>query len=242
MPQLRGQATALGRLLPSVWSPGRRHQPGGAAADEHSEQHARAVAVGAYFALLGPNLIAIASGGMSATDLRLLQLALLLAATAAFLLTSQWNAIPLAQSLSWPRNVTLKLVSRLALGTVAGLSAAWLLGLIFPTADAGQLAEYRNAGESIGWALLDYSVIAPILEELVFRGIVLGALRGVLSGSAALWTSSLMFASIHLTPLTIVHHTLLGLVAGHARLETRSLLLPIAIHAVYNAVVVGLSW
>ena len=51
-----------------------------------------------------------------------------------------------------------------------------------------------------------------------------------------------MFASIHLTPLTIVHHTLLGLVAGHARLETRSLLLPIAIHAVYNAVVVGLSW
>jgi membrane protease YdiL (CAAX protease family) len=67
---------------------------------------------------------------------------------------------------------------------------------------------------------------------------VLGAFLRPLSRNGALWASSLMFATIHLSPLTIVHHTLLGLVAGYARLETRSLLLPVLIHAVYNVVVV----
>ncbi|HMR09691.1 MAG TPA: CPBP family intramembrane metalloprotease [Polyangiaceae bacterium] len=192
--------------------------------------------------MLAPNLIAIASGGLAVADLRMLEKWLLSGAIVAFLWTSKWSAIPLAQSFGWPRNVTLKLLGRLALGVLAGLTAAWLLGLAFPTSDAAVLGGYREEGESIGWALLDWSVTAPLLEELIFRGIVLGALSRLLTRSGALWTSALMFASIHLTPLTIVHHTLLGLVTGYARLETRSLLLPVLIHAGYNAVVVSLAW
>jgi hypothetical protein len=52
----------------------------------------------------------------------------------------------------------------------------------------------------------------------------------------------LMFATLHLTPLTIVHHTLLGYVCARARLESRSMLVPVCIHAAYNAVVALTAW
>jgi hypothetical protein len=51
-----------------------------------------------------------------------------------------------------------------------------------------------------------------------------------------------MFAALHLTPLTFVHHTLLGYICGRARLETQSMLPPVVIHAAYNAIVVLLCW
>ena len=117
-----------------------------------------------------------------------------------------------------------------------------MLGLGFDTIDAEALLVYRQQGHGLASALLDYSLLAPLIEETAFRGIILGALGGAIGRRGALWASSLMFATIHLSPLTFVHHTLLGLVCGHARVQSRSLLVPVAVHGAYNAVVVLLSW
>lgn len=199
------------------------------------------LALCSYFALLAVSLVVLASGGIAVEDLRRVEL-VLLALAVVTILASARPYPTIKQCLTLPRGVSAVVVVRIVLGIIAGLSAAGLLSTVLPMTDVETMREYREQGQTFAHALLDYSVVAPLLEEIVFRGIVLGALIVPLSRTGALWTSSLMFATLHLSPLSFVHHTLIGLVAGYARLETKSLLLPIAIHAIYNAIIVSVAW
>ena len=101
---------------------------------------------------------------------------------------------------------------------------------------------YRAEDEPLRMAVIDLCLVAPVLEETVFRGIVLGTFVPLFGTPAAIWSSSLMFATLHLTPLTFVHHTLLGYACARARLESGSMLVPVCIHGLYNALVVLVSW
>jgi membrane protease YdiL (CAAX protease family) len=199
------------------------------------------LALGSYFVLLAANL-GLILGGLDLDQLRWLQSAMLVAALLAMQLASHKGTIPSLRAFVSLPKLNPRLVGELVLGMVVALAAAGLLGLMIPMLDSDLMHLYRNNGDSMRAAFLDMSVIAPLLEETVFRGIVLGALRPLVTPRGALWTSSLMFAALHLTPLTFVHHTLLGYICGRARLETKSMLPPVVIHAAYNAIVVLLSW
>jgi membrane protease YdiL (CAAX protease family) len=59
---------------------------------------------------------------------------------------------------------------------------------------------------------------------------------------AATIVCALLFAFMHLTPQTIVHHGLLGYLCGRVRIETGSLWPAILCHAAYNAAVVLALW
>ena len=200
------------------------------------------LALGTYGVLLVINLASRLVDDLSFLDLRVAETVLACVGLITFALTARWNALPVLRAFALPENLGLRRVGIIVLGMAAGLVAANLLDLAFPTSDATTMVAYRAEGSTLAMALLDMSVIAPLFEEVAFRGIVLGALLGPLSRSGALWTSSLMFATLHLTPLTFVHHTVLGLTCGYARLETRSIILPILIHATYNAIVVTMAW
>jgi membrane protease YdiL (CAAX protease family) len=54
--------------------------------------------------------------------------------------------------------------------------------------------------------------------------------------------TALLFAILHLSPQTVVHHGLLGYVCGRARIGTGSLWPAVACHALYNAAVVLSVW
>jgi uncharacterized protein len=82
--------------------------------------------------------------------------------------------------------------------------------------------------------------IVPVVEELLFRGLLLQrwALRwGV---RPALLGSSLLFGCLHRN-VNMVGLTMFGLVMGLLYLKTRSLWVPIVCHGINNALVVGLE-
>lgn len=79
-------------------------------------------------------------------------------------------------------------------------------------------------------------VIAPLSEELVFRGLVLHGLIPRLGTLGALLMSSLLFALFHLHPAVIVYGTIAGLVLGAIALRTGSVVTSVALHAGVNAV------
>jgi membrane protease YdiL (CAAX protease family) len=82
-------------------------------------------------------------------------------------------------------------------------------------------------------------VLAPLLEEVVFRGFLLiGLRRSRLGAWGAVVLTALLWAVIHTQYgwYEIAILFAVGLVLGYARLRHKSLLLPIAMHAFQNLV------
>ena len=77
-------------------------------------------------------------------------------------------------------------------------------------------------------------IAAPILEELVFRGIMLDGLLRIYSPTKAIVVSSLLFGVIHLNPVQFVGGALVGGFMGWVYFHTRSVLATILIHASFN--------
>jgi len=86
-------------------------------------------------------------------------------------------------------------------------------------------------------ALLGFTAIAlaPVWEELVFRGILFTVLRQAGFPRLAWWASSLLFATIHWNLLTFLPLLLFGAVMIWLYERTENLLTPIAAHALFNA-------
>lgn len=85
-------------------------------------------------------------------------------------------------------------------------------------------------------------IIAPLTEELLFRGLILRGLLGRWRPWAAVVTSALLFALMHLNPAQMPVAFLLGLVLGWAYVRTRSLGLCMLGHAINNAAAYGVGF
>ncbi len=85
-------------------------------------------------------------------------------------------------------------------------------------------------------AFLSFVVVAPITEELLFRGVILRGLRVTHGAPIALVLSSALFALSHLGAISaIVYALVAGLVLGAVAIRTGSTLVSIALHAGVNA-------
>jgi membrane protease YdiL (CAAX protease family) len=79
-------------------------------------------------------------------------------------------------------------------------------------------------------------IAAPILEELLFRGIILDGLLNKQSPITAILISSTLFAFVHLNPWQFVSALFLGVLSGWVYYKTKSISLSIIIHATNNFV------
>lgn len=79
------------------------------------------------------------------------------------------------------------------------------------------------------------SLVAPLSEEVFFRGF----LHGGLAGRHGLWRaalfSSLIFALFHLDPRTVLPVFLLGMLLAGLYVRTRTLWAPVFVHLGYNS-------
>lgn len=78
-------------------------------------------------------------------------------------------------------------------------------------------------------------VVAPIVEELFFRGLLLDTIRRRWGTATAVVASSLFFGAIHLQPLQFAGLTMAGLVFAVAVVRTGRIGTAIAVHAGFNA-------
>ncbi|KAJ1268585.1 hypothetical protein BS78_07G146700 [Paspalum vaginatum] len=81
-------------------------------------------------------------------------------------------------------------------------------------------------------------VLAPILEETVFRGFLMVSLTMWLSTPYAVLITAAVFAFAHFTPGEFPQLFMLGVVLGFSYAQTRNLLTPITIHAIWNSGVI----
>lgn len=87
-----------------------------------------------------------------------------------------------------------------------------------------------------GWALLTLVVAAPLLEEFIFRGVILESTRAKYGVVAAWIISSLIFGIVHIYPAVVVNAFAIGLVLGFVYIISESIWAVIILHAVNNAV------
>lgn len=83
--------------------------------------------------------------------------------------------------------------------------------------------------------LIAAAVIAPICEEIFFRGFLLQGLRSVMSAPWAVVLSAFIFAAVHVQPGSFFLLFVLGLLLGALRVSTRSIWPCIALHIANNA-------
>ena len=77
---------------------------------------------------------------------------------------------------------------------------------------------------------------APFVEEALFRGTLLAALREKVGPAAAIGVSSLAFGAIHPYPVSgLIYVTVMGLILGLLRHWRGSLIAPITLHLLHNA-------
>lgn len=83
-------------------------------------------------------------------------------------------------------------------------------------------------------------LLAPVAEEMLFRGILYPTVKQAGYPHLALWGTSLLFAAVHTNLVTFVPLTVLALALTALYERTNNLLAPITAHALFNALNFGL--
>lgn len=131
-----------------------------------------------------------------------------------------------------------------SIAIIPGLIIALLgiqLGITLPVADLIPMPEvfkdlFRQLGDMDGiLSFMTIAIAAPILEEFIFRGIVLEGLLRNYSPRKAILLSAFLFGIVHLNPWQFVSAMAIGCLAGWVYYRGRNLWLPIFIHFANNS-------
>ncbi len=112
-----------------------------------------------------------------------------------------------------------------------------LFRTLFPAPEwLGEALRSLASGRVSLWgSIVSAVIVAPVTEELLFRGVILHGFLRRYAVRGALGASAILFALVHLNPWQFLGALCLGLVFGWWFLKTRSLLPCILGHALNNA-------
>ena len=125
------------------------------------------------------------------------------------------------------------------------LPFAEFLASMVPTTGIDWLEDFYNEITKAFEMMLDYKIagfitvciLAPIIEEILFRGILLrGLLQNGISPILAIFLSSFLFGLAHLNPWQFLGAGLLGAVFGYVYYRTKALWICIFSHALNNSI------
>ncbi len=97
------------------------------------------------------------------------------------------------------------------------------------------LALQAQDGLALGLFLATAAVLAPVFEEIMFRGFLLPALTRYFPVWGAIALSALLFSLAHLSLSEVLPLAALGSVLGFVYTRSRSLLAPILLHGLWNS-------
>ena len=128
------------------------------------------------------------------------------------------------------------IISTVALNFAMAEINAMLMALLSPNVNMS--LELTTAGDisilEIALLLVSTAVIPGIVEEIMFRGIILTNLSPYGKGMAIV-TSALLFGLMHMNPSQFFYTTVMGLALGYIYVKTKSIWLCIIIHFTNNA-------
>ncbi|KAJ8749272.1 hypothetical protein K2173_018752 [Erythroxylum novogranatense] len=150
-------------------------------------------------------------------------------------LTSLFKTNDLAKTRNWP------------LASVVGLG--FLILLVFLTSFlADELIGTKDVNNPIlneilmksdiskVACILIYCFITPLLEELIYRGFLLGSLASIMTWKQSVFLSSVVFSGAHFSGENCIQLFIIGSVLGCCYCWTGNLSSSLAIHCLYNAI------
>lgn len=116
---------------------------------------------------------------------------------------------------------------------LCGYLCMWCVSIAFEP-----LAELLPGDQSAlgggGWLIISAVFLAPLFEEIIFRGYIAGMIKTSYGGVAAWLMSSVLFGAVHAIPSVMLTATFSGLVLGFYFLRYRSLMMVMILHAMNN--------
>lgn len=90
--------------------------------------------------------------------------------------------------------------------------------------------------------VLAYCIVTPLLEEVVYRGFLLTSLSSTLEWQQAVAISSVVFSAIHFSGENFLQLFIIGCVLGCSYCWSGNLSSSIAIHSLYNALTLVITY
>jgi len=96
------------------------------------------------------------------------------------------------------------------------------------------LTPVLEAGVGAGWLVLGAAIVAPVIEEIFFRGFIFAGLKTRFDWKVAAVISAIIFALNHLEPLTMFPIFVLGLLLAYMYQRSKSIWPAILMHTFIN--------
>ena len=104
------------------------------------------------------------------------------------------------------------------------------------------LAEYAYYDHPFLWSFIFISLVAPIFEELAFRGFLFNQLRAVSSVRITIIATAFIFALIHLSLFSLLWIFPFGMALGYLRHKYRTLWLGMIVHFIHNTAILVMDY
>ncbi len=132
-------------------------------------------------------------------------------------------------------------ISTIALCFIAGISLNFSTTYIMSFLPKSLLESYSETSSGLSegsllWYILAAVIMAPILEELIFRSMMISRLSSATGNTLAVILSSAVFGAVHGHIVWSTYAFLLGLLLGFVFVRTRSVTVSIAMHLGFNLV------
>ena len=140
------------------------------------------------------------------------------------------------KSVFWPIVITtvLCLVSAQLLGRISGTLIELISGEEAEVQGTVEILRQSESPMRLAYMGLVTIVLAPVSEEILFRGILFTAILQFRGRGAGIAISSLLFGLIHSNLLTLVPLIVMAIFLTLLYERTRNLLAPIAVHSLFN--------
>ena len=115
-----------------------------------------------------------------------------------------------------------------------GIGYEFIFGVPEVNTDIG--VDWGSGPVVLGLAVISTVIIAPIAEELMFRGYLLDSIRKIHGDWFAVVISALLFGIVHFEPYTVGMAAIGGLIYGYVRVKTGSLWPSIIGHMIWNGI------
>ncbi|MEX2484837.1 MAG: CPBP family intramembrane glutamic endopeptidase [Brumimicrobium sp.] len=116
------------------------------------------------------------------------------------------------------------------------------IGIAVPIVNSLHMPEFMQeimlqlASQKGIFSFITIVIAAPLIEEFIFRGIILDGLLRKHSPIKSILISSILFGIVHLNPWQFISALILGVFSGWVYYRTRKLIFSILIHSVNNLI------
>ena len=130
-------------------------------------------------------------------------------------------------------------MSLIAGAGISGVSYLWIMAAknipVFQESLSAMEAANKSIESGSGLELIfTVVIVAPLVEELLFRGIVFRSMQKVFPVWISIMLSAIMFGAYHMNLVQAVYAAFMGIVAGIMYHKINRLIYPIIVHAANN--------